>query len=123
MWTTEHIFISKVGEEAVIDSIPLFEAEKITCNEELDTRHASEQKAVGKGFDKDRSSSMSRKIYPEVGSELKTSSVNLKSMRSLSRTGSMSMLMRENKIEEAKPARGKIVLQITTTPEGFNSGK
>ncbi len=116
VWTIDYIFISKVGEDAVIDSIPLSEAANITCNEQLDSRHASDDKTVGKGFDKDRNS---RKICPEVETEHKNKKSNLISHRS--RTISGSKL--DGKIDDSKLSRGKIVLQITTAPEGFNSGK
>jgi hypothetical protein len=108
VWTIDYIFITRVGEEVVIDSIPLFEVENVTCNDELDE---SEQKAVvkGRGLDKDRdgSLSISRKIYPDDASESKNKK---------------GKYPKDGKFDDIKPIRGKIVLQITTIPEGFNSG-
>ena len=106
VWTIDYIFISRVGEEVVIDSIPLSETENITCNEEL---VESEEKAVvkGRGLERDRPTSLSQKIYPEDTNEIKN------------KKGKCS---KDNKIDTTQPAKGKIVLQITTIPEGFNSG-
>ncbi len=107
MWTIDYIFISRVGEEVVIDSIPLSEAENITCNEEL-TESDETAMVKGKGLEKDRDIKVPRKIHPEDTSEIK----NKKGKHP-----------KDNKIDCMKSTKGKIVLQITTIPEGFNSGR
>ncbi len=101
MWTIDYIFISRVGEEVVIDSIPLYEADTITSSEAL---NESDEKAMVKG-----DAGGSRKIYPEDANEVKNKKLKC---------------LQENKIDGMKPAhtKGKIVLKITTIPEGFNSG-
>jgi hypothetical protein len=105
VWTSDCIYISKVGEEIIIDSIPLSEADSITCNNEL--VGSGESMVKGK-FDRDASmTSMSRKINPEDANEVKNKKVKYP---------------KDSRIDDIQPVKGKIVLQLTTIPEGFNSG-
>ncbi len=123
VWTIDYIFISRVGEEVVIDFIPLYEADTIMCSEELNKAHESEEKTMGKGKgpEKDQDANISRKIYPDDAIEV--TNKKLKYIKPRGKTSRLSLgSMQDGKTDDTKPTQGKIVLKIATTPEGFNSG-
>jgi hypothetical protein len=124
VWTIDYIFISRVGEEDVIDFIAFSEADTITCNEELNTTHESKEKAmVEGGLEKDQTASMSRRIVPEDTAYFSNKNINnSKVRRSILRSGSVRS-MQDLRADDTKQTKGKIVLKITTAPEGFNSGQ
>jgi hypothetical protein len=123
VWTIDYIFIARVGEEVVIDFIPLSEADTITCSEELNKRHESEEKVgvKGKGFEKEQGANNSRRIFPEDAIDVTNKKTKYSKLKHIaSRTGSG--FLQDSRIDDTKPTKGKNVLKITTTPDGFNSG-
>jgi hypothetical protein len=124
VWTVDYIYITRTGEDIVIDSIPFAEAEKITNSESTDQTKKVE---AGHGvlFDKDRNG-VDNKVYPTypdnvtdlntwgIGGTILKSATSKKALTRMA-TGVIGGL-------KAKTDEIKATLQINTIPDGFNSG-
>jgi hypothetical protein len=138
VWTTSYVFIAKLNEEIVIDSIPFAEAEKVTtssivghsgsmrtmqskpaehaANPERDSKQDTSRRKIHPENSKSvRSWNISSKFQPErkeITSERVSSSMNGSSFNA-STTG---LVTGDNK------ETSKAILQINTIQDGFNSG-
>ena len=119
MWTADYIYISRSGEDIVIDSIPFAEAEKITNSESTDRTKRVE---AGHGVIFDRNGATT-KVYPDSVSDLNSWAIggaivkNTPSKKALARMATGIIGGPKAKTEEIKAT-----LQINTTSDGFNSG-
>jgi hypothetical protein len=113
------IYITRPGEETVIDSIPLAEAEKITNSESLENGNIAATKRII--FNKDRNG-MACKIYPDVSADMST--WNIRSTFKKSQNGKVVDRAGTSLFGSLKAEReeSKAMLQINTIPDGFNSG-
>jgi hypothetical protein len=144
VWTAEYIYIARTGEDAIIDSIPFAEAEKISATQtsynevnpdqsqnmdvmlDLKASPAEQKTRIGMAS--------SRRIYDErdVSDVIsKTSSMNIQQpvRKAKSMSGSslvsrrFSSITRQEPISENSSTKdNKAVLRISTVAEGFNSG-
>ena len=108
VWTAKHIFISKLRDEFVIDSIPLAEAEKIS---------ASSMVGHSESF---TSAVESGKQSLTVDRKQSTLSKHTQSFANLG-----SALMRkgaQNAANDTNEDQSKAILQINTIQDGSNSG-
>ena len=111
VWTAKHIFISKLGDEFVIDSIPLAEAEKIS---------ASSMVGHSESFTSAVESMESGKQSLTVDRKQSTLSKHTQSFANLG-----SALMRkgaQNAANDTNEDQSKAILQINTIQDGSNSG-
>jgi hypothetical protein len=110
------IYITRPGEETVIDSIPLAEAEKITNSESLENSNIAATNGII--FNKDRAS----KIYPDVSADMST--WNIRATFKKSQNGKVVDRAGTSLFGSLKAEReeSKAMLQINTIPDGFNSG-
>jgi hypothetical protein len=119
VWTVDYIYIARTGEEAVIDSIPFAEVEKITNSESLDCNNI--QAAHRLIFDTDRRNGMASKVHPDSSVDMRAwkirSSFQKYSQKVFDRTSTGIFGSFTEEKEESK-----VMLQINTVPDGFNSG-
>ena len=111
VWTAKHIFISKLRDEFVIDSIPLAEAEKIS---------ASSMVGHSESFTSAVESMESGKQSLTVDRKQSTLSKHTQSFANLG-----SALMRkgaQNAANDTNEDQSKAILQINTIQDGSNSG-
>ena len=121
VWTKDHIYIARAGENTFIDFLPLSETELISISEEVE-KHTNKDMSVKETHHEHEKGAKHRnsRVHPEHVSEHdRWMNGSSSSFLVLDRSGRPEIRV-EKGVE--KPHEIKAVLQIHTIHDGFNSG-
>ena len=126
MWTADCIYIAREGENSIIDSIPLAEAEQITASDQVE-KSTNKDMTVRTTSTPDKEKSFaSRRVYPDLAPEDKNGSdqtrFKMPTFQNKQRSDSSNRNNSKNGNTAETSKDDKAVLQINTIHDGFNSG-
>jgi hypothetical protein len=134
VWTANYVFIAKLNEEIVIDSIPFAEAEKVTNSsivghsESMRTMQSKPAENAANPERESKQDTSRRKIHPENSKSVRSWSISSKFQPERKEINSESLSSSMNGSSFNASTTGdnkessKAILQINTIQDGFNSG-
>ena len=123
IWTSDCIYIARMGEENIIDSIPLAEADLITVSKEDD--QYAKNKDLGSPIRGNQSATIldSTTSQTELGEVASTRANTQQAITaSFKRINTSKIFNHPSEQHKSEEGQAMTVLQISTISEGFNSG-